>query len=343
MDAKFGEHTLLGVTSTYDESEIDLEVETEDLNLEGEVVISTRSLNPYLAYNSEEFGTQFRVSAGYGTGEIELKPKGYDIEKTDTDVSTFLFGGSKELYSTDEFFGENTLNINAKGDAWIAQQFIHGNGLNIDSAEVEVGNVRLGTEGTFDYTFETGSTLNPKLTLGGVWEGGDIENKVGFELGNDITYTNPYGYSVAGLSQLLLGKDFFVEEWGVQGTVQYDHGNDKVGAIYRVSPTWGDPEAIDSENLWSNITASNKNTALDESRDPRMETEFGFGIKAFDEYGLFTPYSGLDFTNDGEFDYHVGSRVTVGDSFEFAVEGSRETQTDGDLDHKVSFEGNLKW
>ena len=74
-----------------------------------------------------------------------------------------------------------------------------------------------------------------------------------------------------------------------------------------------------------------------------METEFGFGIKAFDDYGLFTPYSGFDFTNDGEFDYQLGSRITIGDDFEFAIEGARETQTDGDLDHKVSLEGNLTW
>ena len=343
LDAKIGEHTLLGVTSTYDESEIELEVKTEDLNLEGDITISSRSLNPYLAYNSEEFGTQFRVSAGYGTGEIEISPNGYRAERTDSSVATFLLGGSKELYSTDALFGENTLDITAKGDAWIAQQHIHGNGLNIDSAEVEVSNVRLGTEGTFNYTFDSGSTFNPKLTLGGLWEGGDLDNKVGFELGNDITYTNPYGYSVSGLSQVLLAKDFFVEEWGVQGTVQYDQDNDKIGAIYRISPTWGDPDAVDSENLWSHLTESNKDTALDESNDARMETEFGFGIKAFDEYGVVTPYSGLEFNNDGEVDYQLGSRITIGDDVEFAIEGARETQTDGDLDHKLSVEGNLTW
>ena len=343
LDAKIGEHTLLGVTSTYDESEIALEIETDNLSLDGDVLINSRSLNPYLAYNSEEFGAQFRVSAGYGTGEIEIRPKGYNTEKTDTNISTFLFGGSKELYSTDKLFGENTLDITAKGDAWTAQQFIHENGLNINSAEVEVSNARLGTEGTFNYTFDSGSTLNPKLTLGGLWEGGDLENKVGFELGNEIVYTNPFGYSIKGLSQTLLGKDFFVEEWGVQGTVQYDQGNDKIGAIYRISPTWGDPDAVDSENLWNNLTASNKKTALNESNDARVETEFGFGIKAFDDYGLFTPYSGFDFTNDGEFDYQLGSRITIGDDFEFAIEGARETQTDGDLDHKVSLEGNLTW
>ena len=343
LDAKIGEHTLLGVTSTYDESEIDLEIETDNLSLDGDVLINSRSLNPYLAYNSEEFGAQFRVSAGYGTGEIEIRPKGYNAEKTDTNISTFLFGGSKELYSTDKLFGENTLDITAKGDAWTAQQFIHENGLNINSAEVEVSNARLGTEGTFNYTFDSGSTLNPKLTLGGLWEGGDLENKVGFELGNEIVYTNPFGYSIKGLSQTLLGKDFFVEEWGVRGTVQYDQGNDKIGAIYRISPTWGDPDAVDSENLWNNLTASNKKTALNESNDARVETEFGFGIKAFDDYGLFTPYSGFDFTNDGEFDYQLGSRITIGDDFEFAIEGARETQTDGDLDHKVSLEGNLTW
>ena len=343
LDAKIGENMLLGVNSIYDESEINLEVELDNLNLKGEVDINTRSLNPYLAYNSEEFGTQFRVSAGYGTGEIEIRPDGYNAEKSDTNVSTYLLGGSQKLYSTDNLFGENTLNVSAKGDAWIAQQYIHGNELNINSAEVEANSVRLATEGTFEYAFDSGSTLNPKLTLGGLWDGGDQENKAGFELSNDIIYTNPLGYSISGLGQVLIGKDFFVENWGLRGTVQFDENNDEIGTIFRISPTWGDPKAVDSQDIWSHFADSNSKTALTESEEARMETEFGFGIQTLDEHGLFTPYSGFDFTSDGEFDYQLGSKITLGDSLQFAIEGARETQTDGDLDHKVSLEGNLKW
>ena len=304
-------------------------------NVGGRYTSRMNSVHPYLGWSSSREGTGTWVTAGYGSGEIEIDDRNIGRKSSsDAKLWTVAAGGTLRVLTR----GSSALAL--KGEAWLSNLKIEDNEDLIRGVEVRTNRVKVALSGSRSLSLGSG-TLTPSVELGLRRDGGDGYNSLDSEVGAGLRYVSAArGITVEANGRRLLFSREGLGEWGVGGLIRYDHGSDRRGLMFSALPSYGDT-ASGVEMLWDDRRTGPGGGSRGSLR---LETEIGYGIPTLGGTGLITPYGTFIPWNEGNGDsYRVGSRLEVGQKLEVSLEGRREGRGDGVFEHGLMLRGSLRW
>ena len=339
IDALISDRLITGISASVSESEVEFEsTHSNELQFNSR----TTSLNPYLGWTSNDQNSELHATFGMGLGELEIKQDSYDNEILDSQSYSFGVTGNQVLFTTDQFLAGTTRFI-IKGDSWFAYRHITGRDGILADLHTNTHHVRIRTEGTHQFSFATGSTLRPLVSIGVRNDVKDLQSVLGVEFTSGLDYHNQGGLTILGTGNMLIGHQNQIQKSIISSSLHYDHGADERGIIVEVSPSWGYIDANIQDTLWSdNILDSNFENA-NYSNGTSLSGEFSYGLGILDSNSVFTPFSGIEFSDNNKNQYLIGTRFGLGSNANFELAGIQEQSTTGTNSTKVQLEGRLNW
>ena len=341
LDTMIGQEILTGVSASFNENLVDF---NSDDSIEDTLAyaLDTTSINPFIGWKSPTDDAEIRAIAGFGVGEFSVDQARYDVEKLTSRSYSLALAGNKELYSTDSILNGNS-KLNLIGESWMARQFIDGKDGVLADLQTDAQYYRIRTEGTHEFTFERGSTLTPKVSLGMRGDTKAEQSTLGMEVIGGINFVNPLGLKWEGAGSMLLGNENTVQKISASSTFGFDLGNDKLGTTLTLSPTWGQSSYDAQNNLWDSNILQDDSEMGQYTNGTQIDSEIGYGFAIGDNTGILTLYSGYEFDQQVDDELMVGTRVSIASNFDLDVEGSQEIGTEGSNPTKVQFNGRLSW
>ena len=304
----------------------------EESGVRGEVESSLAGVYPYLRYKVSERLTVWGA-AGFGEGDLTLKPAGAAQLETDLTMSMAAAGARGAFLAAGGFdlaLRSDLVFVRSESDA------IAG----LAASEADTSRFRLALEASREVRLTAG-VLTPSAEFGLRFDGGDAERGVGLELGGALRYASG-GLTVDVQARgLVTHEENDYEEWGVSASVRYSPDAAGRGLSLRVGSAWG-AAAGGVDRLWSQRAAADLARAGGfEPGRTRLNAEAGYGFDL--PRGLLTPYSGVAITESGEV-WRAGARWKLGPAFDLALEASLTDPANGeDTESGVFLKGSRRW
>ena len=343
LDTRIGNGLLTGVVTEKNESSIDFVHGNADGEVEGLYRLRMTNIQPYLAWASSDLETQLHGSVGYGLGEVEIDYEHFDAEVADVSQYSVAIGGNDLLYSSESLFGDGQSELRFKAEGWMARQFVRKNDSTIVGASITANTLRMTAEGTHQRTLESGTLFSPTMSVGTRWDGGNGDTGIGLVMKGGSSYEDPHGLDVSSSGRILLSNDSANNEQGLSGVIGYDAGRDGIGMISTISPTWGIVDESGVDQIWEGSNSSNDRFSLNSQGGVRLESEIGYGFTIVDGRVVVIPNLVTGLYEGGGNRFGVGSHSTFGSGMGIEFEAVREERSNGVLDGKLRFEGNLEW
>ena len=311
----------------------------------GTVESSLTSVNPYVRYAASD-----RLSVwgllGYGTGDMTLTQAANDnrveiVTRTDISMRLGAAGARGVLLKAGEDGG---IDLALRGDAFLVQMDWEKVSNETDTG-ADASRLRVVLEAGRPFALGEGAVLTPALELGLRHDGGDAETGTGVELGGRISYTDSgSGLTVeANARKLIAHEDSGYEEWGASGSVRLDPGASGRGLLLTLAPVWGTPSS-GVERLWSARNAAGLAPGGEFEAERRLEGEVGYGLGAFGERGVVTPYAGLGLAEAGDRTWRAGARWSLAPHLAMSLDGARREPANDDApEHGAQFRLTLRW
>ena len=340
LDTRVGQELLVGITAAVTESNIDHTGATE-----GELTFKSRTtaLNPYLGWTSSDQDAELRAVAGYGVGEIDIEQTNYELQTVANTYHTIGISGNQRIYASDSILEGGTSELSITGQSWYARQNLFGVEGFINSMQTDASHYRIGIEGSHTQNLVSGSTLIPTVSVGLRGDGKDNQTIFGMEVGSGLSHTSNFGLTFTGNSNMLLIEQGEIQKWSLFGTVKYDRGNDYLGTIMEISPSYGQMESSNSRSLWSSDILESVSETGQYMDGTKVDTELSYGLSILDDTSQLTPFGGIGYSDDTNNKYHVGTRLQLGSDLKFELTGTQETDTEGTLNQKIKLDGAFNW
>ena len=337
VDRWLNEKVLTGLSVSLTKGDFDYTDTTPGEGGRGDYYVKMLSVSPYVSWFLSD-DAYIWGAVGYGRGGIDIDDEEVQsVATSDLSYKSVAAGGSGRLFDV----GDTTFSL--KSEAFKVWMDVEGDDYLIDEMSLGVHQLRLSMEGSYEYRFASGTWFNPLVEVALRHDGGDGETGTGVELGGGFLYEDPnLGLSVSGRARWLAAhsSDEF-SQWGVGGAVIFDTGADKRGALFSVSPEWGDTSSgVDS--LWER-GVEGLSSEDGGANDMHLDAEFGYGLSALGGDGLFTPYSGLRVGGDGWRQYRLGSRLDLGRSASLSLETDRRQSDTTKPEHGIMLRGKLNF
>ena len=337
VDRWLNEKVLTGLSVSLTKGDFDYTDTTPGEGGRGDYYVKMLSVSPYVSWFLSD-DAYLWGSVGYGRGQVDIDDEDVQsVATSDLSYKSVAAGGSGRLFDV----GDTTFSL--KSEAFKVWMDVEGDDYLIDELSIGVHQLRLSMEGSYEYRFASGTWFNPLVEVALRHDGGDGETGTGVELGGGFLYEDPnLGLSVSGRGRWLAAhsSDEF-SQWGVGGAVIFDTGADKQGALFSVSPEWGDTSSgVDS--LWER-GVEGLSSEDGGANDMHLDAEFGYGLSALGGDGLFTPYSGLRVGGDGWRQYRLGSRLDLGRSTSLSLETDRRQSDTTKPEHGIMLRGKLNF
>ena len=217
----------------------------------GKVEATLTGLYPYAgAALSERLSVW--AAAGYGAGELTLRPAGTDGNEDPAAMTADLLltmgaAGMRSEVLTPE--GGNGLTLALKGDARFtrtsSEAATDAKGGKLAASDADVWLLRTGLEGSRRLALGDGgdgATLTPSFEVGLRLDGGDAETGFGADLGGGLAFADPGN----GLSLDLKARGLVVHEasgfreWGASATLSFDpRPSTDRGLALSLRQSWG--------------------------------------------------------------------------------------------------------
>ena len=300
----------------------------------GTVESPLTSVHPYVEWSEGDLSLWAMV--GLGQGSLTVTADGGDGDyETDMEMNMAAVGGRRALMSAAEAGG---FDLKARWDALLVlMKSDAAEDLRAVGTRTSRARLALVAGRTFELD-DPGGTLEPSIEIGLRHDGGDEAQGLGVEVGGQIRYADPErGLTVElGGRGLLGGGDY--REWGVRGTVQVDPGADGLGLSLRVRPSWGAPESGIAA-MWQPEAGW---MATEAGAPARLDTELGYGLRAWKGRAVVTPVAGFTGSDGGEETWRVGVRLLSRGGIEASLTGERAT-VGGETGHGVTLRTRWRW
>ncbi|MCY4119879.1 MAG: SwmB domain-containing protein [Acidobacteria bacterium] len=305
------------------------------------------------------------LTAGYGAGEVTVRPDGRAALKTGLTMTMGAAGMRSDVLKPADGDG---LALAVKGDARFtrtASKAVRGsNGTgNLAASEADVWLVRTGIEGSRRFPLggkedenAGGAHVTPSFELGLRLDGGDAETGFGADLGGGIAFADPgNGLTLDFKARALFAHEVsVVREWGASGSVAWDpQPSTERGPALSLTQSWGAAPSGGMDALLNRETLAGLVANEDDGGGrfevvSRLEGEIGYGLPAFGGAFTGTPYVGFGLSNGGARDYRIGWRLTSavrGDpGFEVSLDATRrESANDTKPEHGIMLRGTIRW
>ena len=337
VDRWLNEKVLTGLSVSLTKGDFDYTDTTPGEGGRGDYYVKMLSVSPYVSWFLSD-DAYIWGAVGYGRGQVDIDDEDVQsVATSDLSYKSVAAGGSGRLFDV----GDTTFSL--KSEAFKVWMDVEGDDYLINELSIGVHQLRLSMEGSYEYRFASGTWFNPLVEVALRHDGGDGETGTGVELGGGFLYEDPnLGLSISGRGRWLAAhssQEF--SQWGVGGAVIFDTGADKQGALFSVSPEWGDTSSgVDS--LWER-GVEGLSSEDGGANDMHLDAEFGYGLSALGGDGLFTPYSGLRVGGDGWRQYRLGSRLDLGRSASLSLETDRRQSDTTKPEHGIMLRGKLNF
>ena len=273
--------------------------------------------------------------AGAGSGDLTLV---WRNEAIDTGLSMRL--GAIGVRGT--LLAGGGFDLAVKSDAlWVRTASPAAAGL--AGASAQVSRLRLILEAERTMTLASGAVLAPTAQVGLRHDGGDAETGTGVEVGAGIRYTTGMLTIEGQVRTLLAHEAGGYEEWGASGSIRLSPHASGLGPSLALLPSWGASGSAVAR-LWAHPDASalvQGSTAAPAAG--RLDAEFGWGLRALRGRGVLTPYARVALAEGDNQSWHLGTRLTLAESLNLSLEGSRRRFTGGDTAHDLTLRASLPW
>ena len=339
IDALISDRLITGISASVSESAVEFE---STLANELQFNSRTTSLNPYLGWTSNNQNSELHATFGMGLGELEIKQDSYDNEILDSQSYSFGLSGNQVLFTSNQIFA-GTTRLNIKGDSWFAYRHIAGRDGILADLHTNTHHLRIRTEGTHQFSFATGTTLSPKISIGMRNDVKNDQSILGLEVISGANYSNPIGLTIAGNGSMLIGAANQIQKIDIESSLTYDHGRDQRGFIAEVAPSWGQIDASIQNTLWDSSSLDSDFEHGRYSNGTSLTSEFGYGFDILQGNSTLTPISGFSISTNHDYEYLIGTRIGLGTNANFELAGRQEQNNTGTNSTKVQLEGRLNW
>ena len=340
LDAMVGQGMLVGISAAMTESDIVHTGATEEaLTFKSR----TTALNPYLGWTSSDQDAEIRAVAGYGVGEIDIEQANYELQTVPNTYHTLGISGNQRIYASDSILEGGSSELSITGQTWYARQNLFGVEGFINSMQTDASHYRIGIEGSHTQKLASGSSVKPTFSIGMRGDGKNDQSIFGMEVGGRLNYTSTFGLSLIGNSSMFLIEQGEIQKWSIIGKVNYDRGNDKLGTIMELSPSYGQMQGGNSRSLWSSDILESVSETGQYMDGVHVDTELGYGLSILGDTSRLTPFGGISYSDDADNKYHVGTHLQLGSDLKFELTGTQETETTGILNQKIKLDGAFNW
>ena len=277
----------------------------------GDLEATVTALTPWAGYAGNGRLSLWGV-AGYGAGDLTVKPARGTALRTDLDMMLAAAGARGRLAG-----GNGGAELDAVSDVrWIrtTSARVSSSTGNLAPARAVVTRARLGLEGSWPLALGAsalgkGATLTPGFGLGVRHDGGDAETGYGMDASGSLSLAAPgrgLAVSVEGRGVLTHEKEG-LRDRGIAGTLSWNPRSSGRGPSLELSQSFGAASAGGGGDLLARETVEGL-AANDDGDGRRMEATFGYGFALFDDRFTGTPEIGLGLSDAGR-DYRLGWRL----------------------------------
>ena len=336
FDTKLSPNTLMGMTT----SVVDMDAEYA-LAKSNEFLFQSRNttFNPYLNWTSPNSDAQLQTIVGYGLGTIDIKQPNYQYETLQSYSSNYSFNGRKRIYSSDSFLTGGTSTLNLVGESWMTRLQVNEKQDIIDAVNLSAQHHRLAVDASHNIAFASGSSIKPSLSVGLLHDGKNQDSLQGVEFRNGVSYSNAIGLNLSGDARMVLEPTSQARLWNLNGSLDFDYGQDQLGAILAVTGTYSHGQ----ENYTDLLNMSILDGGSSSSMNNTINTELQYGLTLCGTICSITPYAGYDFDADGADNSRLGTRLSVGSLLNFEFEHSHNPSSDETTSQRVQFNSRLSW
>ena len=232
--------------------------------------------------------------AGYGWGDLTLKPDGDDADYSPGTTMTMGAVGVDGLLLDG---GAEGLSLTTTADALLVQttsEAVAG----LASSDANISRLRLGLEATRPVPLANGASLLPSLELGIRQDRGDAETGFGMELGAGLVWTDSgHGISAAlkGRTLLTHTEEAFREQ-SLAVSFAWEPNPSNRGPSFSVSHAVGAAAEGGMDALLS--PTAMETLDVTPSRHHQFETKLAYGFPAFNDRLTLTPGLGWALSPD---------------------------------------------
>ena len=311
---------------------------------DGDVEASLTAAVPYAAIQASE---RLRLwgAAGYGTGEVTLKPDVGGSLKSDISWTMAAAGARSDLLPLPKEGSGPALALTT--DALWARtnsEKTH----ELAASDSDVTRLRVGLEGSYAIATEGGGSVTPKVEIGARHDGGDAETGSGLELGGGIAWVDP----TIGLSLDLSGRtliahgDDDLDDRGFAASLAFDPNPDtERGLSLTLRQDWGGSTQGGLGALFATDPLTERTGS--DTTENRWQAEAAYGFPAFSGRFVGSPHVGLSLGASAR-DYTLGWRLAPAANADapdltFGVKATRREGEGALPEHAVGVELGARW
>ncbi len=310
---------------------------------DGKVEASLTAAVPYAALQASE-RLKLWGAAGYGTGEVTLKPQMGGSYRADIDWTMAAAGLRGDVIAPPKEGSGPALAVTS--DALWARTS-SDKSQDLAASESDVTRLRLGLEGSYRVALEEGGHLTPKLEVGARHDGGDAETGFGVELGGGIAWVDPklgLSLDLSGRTLIAHGNDD-LEDRGYSASLAYDPAPaTKRGPSLTLTQDWGGQAQGGLDALFAPDPLEDRTGSGEATSRWAMEAAYGLPVLG----GRFTgsPHVGFGLATAAR-DYTIGWRLTPeaasAPDVSFGLKATRRESDGAAPEHTAGFEATLRW
>ena len=314
----------------------------------GRVDSALTGLWPYSRYQYSPRLSMWAI-AGYGEGEMDLKPEGATAIETDIDLMMGAVGvhgivrpapdgGGLELAVTSDALAVRTSSERARG---------------LSSSEADVTRIRVGLEGSWQGLATDTHTWVPSFEVGVRHDDGDAETGFGADVGAGLTFK----HTTLGISAELKARGLMTHEasgfenTGISGSLAWDpRPASHRGPSLALTQTIGAQASGGMQALLGRATMAGLQTGDHDSTEDRRQLQLkaGYGLGIADGQLILTPELGFA-RSRAHRQYRLGARLTPAGrehaSMELRLDAIRKESDahDTDTEHETGLQLRVRF
>ncbi len=255
-----------------------------DHGADGQISTTLTGVFPYSRYTlTPQLGLW--AVAGYGWGQLSLKPDGREHEiKPSTTMTTVAVGMDGVLLDG----GSEGITLNSTADVLTLKtnsEDVDG----LESSESSVSRLRVGLEATRPFPLSNGASLLPSMEMGIRQDGGDAETGYGLDLGAGILWSDPergIQWRIEGTTLLTHTEEEFQEQ-GLSLSFSWEPNPSNRGPSLSMGHTMGAAATGGMDALLNPITMEGLDAVP--SSGQQFEAELAYGFSAYNDRLTLTP------------------------------------------------------
>ncbi len=307
-------------------------------NGSGDLESTMSAFTPYISVGTDRFSAWGAVSAG--RGDMMLTPdEGATIE-TDVEMELGAVGLRGELLN----FG-NGFSVSILSDAFAMQSSADA-AVGMPEAEVDVSRVRAAIEAAWSRQMANGGRFSARLEGGVRQDDGDAEEGVGGEVSGGLSWRHGgLIFEIEGRS-LVTHEDDNFSQTGASAHLSWDpQPASELGPSLSVRQHWGVSTASGIDQMFE---MRDMNRFGLETGAQRLDTELGWGLPAFGDRFVATPFlqhGAQDSAETQTFGWRLAPLDAEGEvlDLDMSFKAVRRIGVTGETEHGIGVEGQVRF